>query len=174
MKQKGSDAVAAAAITQVRDFWRVLFANAGGQRVLRVSGLLLATALSEGLTIALLIPLLRTIDPVSKVEGGSSRLDAVFASLDLRPSLSTALTMFVGVAFLRAFMTSHAELAMTRLRLDVVRKIRVQLYSAIACTDWLLLRRMRTADLHAALISEVDRLGEGAYLALNIPSRAGT
>jgi ATP-binding cassette subfamily C protein len=174
MKQKGSDADAAAALKEVRDFWRVLFVNAGAQRVLRVSGLLLAAALSEGLTIALLIPLLRAIDPISKPEGGSSRLDAVFASLDLRPSLSTALTMFVGVAFLRAFMTSYTELAMARLRLDVVRKIRVQLYSAIACANWLLLRRMRAADLHAALITEVNRLGEGAYLALNIPSRVST
>ena len=74
--------------------------------------------------------------------------------------------MFVGVAFLRAFMASHAEVAMTRLRLDVVRDIRVQLYSAIARANWLLLRRIRAADLQAALTSEVDRLGEAAYFAL--------
>ena len=61
---------------------------------------------------------------------------------------------------------------MTRLRLDVVRGIRVQLYAAIARANWLLLRRIRAADLQAALTSEVDRLGEAAYFALQMPSRA--
>ena len=171
MKDTGSEAVAAA-IKEIWAFWRVLFVRAGARRVLRVSSLLLAAGLSEGLTIALLVPLLRAIDPVSPIGAGAVGLIRSLLVLELRPTLATALTMFVGVAFLRAFIARHADVTMTRLRLDVVRGIRVQLYAAIAHANWLLLRRIRAADLQAALTSEVDRIGEAAYLALHMPSRA--
>jgi ATP-binding cassette subfamily C protein len=173
MNDTGSEAVAAAT-KEIWAFWRVLFVRAGVQRVLRVSSLLLAAGLSEGLTMALLVPLLRAIDPVSPSVGGSSRLDSIFASLELRPTLATALTMLVCVTFLRALIGRHVDVKLARLRLDVVRGIRVQLYAAIAHANWLLLRRIRAADLQAALTSEVDRIGQAAYLALHMPSRAIT
>jgi ATP-binding cassette subfamily C protein len=170
MKDTGSEPVAAA-IKEVWAFWHVLFARAGLRRVLRVSSLLLAAGLTEGLTIALLIPLLHSIDPASRTSE-STRLDSIFANLGLRPTLTTAVVMFVGVAFFRALIARHAEVMMTRLRLDVVRGIRVQLYAAIAHAIWLLLRRIRAADLQAALTSDVDRLGDAVYFALQMPSRA--
>src|SRR5215208_162181 len=74
MKKTGSEV--AAAIKEVRSFWRLLFIRAGSRRMLRVSSVLIAAGLTEGLTIALLIPLLRAINPASRIEGGGSRLDS--------------------------------------------------------------------------------------------------
>ena len=142
MKHTGSETVATS-IHEVYNFWRVLLVTAGARRVLRVSSLVLAAGLTEGLTIALLLPLLRAIDPASGIEGGSSRLDTLLFPLELRPTLATALIMFVCVAFFRALIVRHAEVAMARLQLDVVRGIRVRLYAAIARAHWLLLRRIR-------------------------------
>ncbi len=173
MKDTGSEAVATA-IKEVCGFWRGLIVSAGAGRVLRVSSLIIVAALSEGFTIALILPLLRAIDPASRIEGVSSRLDSLLFALELPPSLTTALIMFVCAAFFRAFIIWHAEMARARLRLDVVRGIRVKLYAAIARTHWLLLRQIRRADLQSALTSEVDRLGEAVYFALHIPSRAIT
>src|SRR5215207_9251287 len=96
MKDKALQHVVGAAFKEVSDFWRALFVRAGARPMLRVSTLLLAAGLSEGLTIVLLVPLLRAIDPTPRVEMGSSWLNSLFAGVALRPTLATALTMFVG------------------------------------------------------------------------------
>ena len=139
--------------------------------MLGVTTLVLTVGLSEGLTIAFLVPLLRAIDPASRTENGSSWFTSVLAGLDLRPTLATALIIFVAVALFRALIARQAEVTTTRLRLEIVRDVRVELYAAIARANWLLLRRLRGADLQAALTSEIDRLSEAVDFALQMPSR---
>jgi ATP-binding cassette subfamily C protein len=164
---------ASEALRQICRFWRLLFERTTAARLLGASSLILIAGLSEGSTLILLIPLLQTLDP-SAVNGApsSSWLHSIFQSVGLRPTLVGILAVFIVFVTVRSLIVRLRDLTLYTLRLQLIRNIRVRLYSAIAHASWSFLRRNRRADYLTALTSETDRLDRAVYFALEMPARA--
>jgi ATP-binding cassette, subfamily C, bacterial len=159
------------ALRQIARFWRLVFERTTAARLFAMSGLILIAGLSEGSTLILLIPLLQSLDSVNGAPS-SSRLYNIFESLGLRPTLTGVLAVFLVFVTARSIIVRLRDLTLNTLRLQLIRDIRVRLYSAIAHASWSFLRQNRRADYLTALTAETDRLDQAVYFALEIPARA--
>ena len=157
------------ALRQIGRFWRLVFERTTVARLLVASCLILIAGLSEGSALILLIPLLQTLNNGAP---SSSWLHNIFQSIDLRPTLVGVLAVFILVVMARSLIVLLRDLTLYELRLQLIRNIRVRLYSAIAHASWTFLRQNRRADYLTALTSETDRLDQAAYFALELPARA--
>jgi ATP-binding cassette subfamily C protein len=168
-----SELSAQQAFREIGRFGRFLFQRTGPSQMLIATLLALLGGLSEGVTLSLLLSLLRLLDSAA----GSAResmtwLPHVFQSLGIRLNLLGFLTIFLGMAAARSLINRQRFLYLSTLRLNLMRNMRVGLYSGIAQANWPFLRRARPGDLLSALTAEIDRLDVAAHYALETPARA--
>ena len=175
MTSKRSEVSTRQAFHEIGRFWRFLLQRTSPLQILVATVLALLASLSEGLTLVLLIPLLRSLDPAAgSAQDSQGWLSHVLQSLNFQPNLVGVLMIFLGLVAVRALINRQRGLYLSALRLDLMRDIRVGLYSGIAHANWPFLRRMRSTDLLTALTAETDRLDSAALFALETPARAMT
>ncbi|MBG0792069.1 ABC transporter ATP-binding protein [Methylocystis sp. H62] len=152
--------------------WRFLLEYTSVRQVLIASALALLGSLSEGFTLILLVPLLRLLDPAagSAGEPGGASLRIV-QFLGIQPSLGGVLAAFICLTVARSLINQQRTLYFCALRLDVVRNIRIALYSSIARSNWSFLRKIRRTDLLSALTAESDRLDSALICSFEMPAR---
>ena len=127
--------------------------------------LLLVSALTETLGIAMIIPLLHVtgIGAGDGVPGPVGETIArVAASAGLHLTLPVVLGAFVALAALRAATAWQRDLHLASIRLGFVDSLRERIYAAVAGAAWPFLVRCRQSDLRHALMSDTARAGEGA------------
>ena len=149
--------------------WRLFRTSVDGYRLGLAMLLILLASATDGLGLALLIPLLGSLG----VESAASA-KAEFAWLlpgSLSGSLPGILILFMAAIVLRAIVVQVRDLTLARIRLVFLSDLRVRIYSAIAYASWAHLRRKRSADFNAVLSSEIDRVDYGVHLALQAPAR---
>lgn len=172
MTSKRSEVSTRQAFREIGRFWRFLLQHTSPLQILVATLLALLASLSEGLALVVLIPLLRSLDPAAGSAHGS--LSHVLQSLNIQPNLVGILMIFLGLVTVRALINRQRGLYLGALRLNLMRDIRVGLYSGIAHANWPFLRRMRPTELLTALTAETDRLDSAALFALETPARAMT
>ncbi len=118
--------------------------------------LMAASALTEGLGVMLLVPLLAAIEP-----GSNSPLGAALAAWGISLGLGQVLALFVGLVTLRAAINQARNAAALRLELAVVDSLRQRAWRALLHADWRTLSQMRRTDSASVLISNIDRAGFG-------------
>jgi ATP-binding cassette subfamily C protein len=154
-------------------FWRFLLQHTSPTRIAIATALTLLAGLSEGLALALLIPLLRFLDTgMNSAQESEAWLPHVLQFLGIRPNLVGILTIFLGLVAARSLINRQRGLYVNALRLDFIRDMRIGLYSGIAHANWLFLRRMRSTDFLSALTAETDRFNYASHFVLDIPARA--
>ncbi len=133
-------------------------------RALAAVGLAVAVGLMEGITILLLLPLLRLAGvPVEGNVGNiSASLASIFARIGISPTLITVLLIYVSLTCVQAILTYARTLAETRAIQTYTIALRTRLYSAVARTRWLVISRIRTSDLTFALTTAIDQTELGA------------
>src|SRR5262249_7744034 len=142
-------------------------------KILIATVLALFGSLSEGLIFVLLIPLLRSLDHAAgSAQQSKPWLPHVMQSLSIQPTLVGVLTIFLGLVACRSLINRQRDLYLGALRLDLVRDIRIGLYSDIAHANWPFLRRMRPTDLLTVLTAETERLDFAVRRALETPAQA--
>jgi ATP-binding cassette subfamily C protein len=146
---------------------------------LRIAGaivLMLLYSLSEGIGVALLLPILQVSGFNLGGQGAVGRYaDAVAAAFEaagLHPSLLLLLMVFTGLVGARALLGRWQSVAMFSVQQNFGARLRERLYHAIANASWLALSRMRSSDLTHALTSEIDRVEAAAFEALILASTA--
>ena len=147
-----------------------------GFRLILLFVFMLASAICEGVVLAMLLPLFGTMGLTAT--GGSattitSSFERVFAALDvpwttgsigalLLVLLAAAATIFLAQAFLR-----------TRVEAHYVAHWQRRVFAAVTRAGWPYLRRQRGADVLGALTTESVRLGS-AFYQLNLLATSGT
>jgi ATP-binding cassette subfamily C protein len=168
-----SEASALQAFREIWRFWRFLVQRTSPSRIWIATVLALLGGVSEGLTLVLLIPLLRLLDPAAgSAQESKAWLPHVLQSLGIEPNLIGVLTIFLGLVAARSLINRQRSVYVSALRLDIIRDIRIGLYSGVAHANWSFLRRMRPTDLLSALTAETGRLDSAALVALEMPARA--
>ncbi|MDI1283053.1 MAG: ABC transporter ATP-binding protein [Reyranella sp.] len=154
-------------LADLKAAWRLRGPTIGLSRLVQVAVLILLAGLSDGVGLALLIPLLNSLGaPTPETTGAAAWFFAL-----LPATLTGLLMVFVGVAIVRAIVGRLREDAVARLRFDFTVGLKIKAYAAIANASWAYLRRKRTADFHAVFTNELGRLEHGAQLLLEFPAR---
>lgn len=118
-----------------------------------------AAALSEGVGLVLLVPLLAALAaPEGTPTGG---LTGLMTQLGLASDLPRLLALFVALVALRAtLILARNRLALT-LEFALVDGLRERAWHALLGSDWRVLQGLRRSDQASLLISNLDRVGQG-------------
>lgn len=131
-------------------------------QALQLSLLMLASALTEGLGLALLVPLLALLLPA----GGVAGPDWLAGFMPTWLGLEGLLAGFVGLVLLRAVIALLRTRAALELELAVVNGLRQRTWRALLHADWRFLSGLRRSQQASLLISNLDRVGFGLNQAL--------
>ena len=134
--------------------WRMVFRLAGAPRVALILVLMLTTALTEGIGLLLLVPMLQSLDGGGGAGGGAlGRL----LPLGSQP-LAVLLALFVALVVVRALAGGWHQYLSARLTARVIDGLRARALSALLHADWGFLAAMRQAQNRALLITSIDRV----------------
>ncbi|NJD06611.1 MAG: ABC transporter ATP-binding protein [Methylococcaceae bacterium] len=132
--------------------------------------LVLVVALTEGISVVLLLPILAHagLDAGAGSGGGLSAEDVsrIFAMVGLAPTLSMLLAAFLVLSASHTVLARKQAVAMFTFEQSVAHAFRQRLYSAIVNAKWLAICRIPSADLIHALLDQVSRVGTGSYVLL--------
>ena len=118
-----------------------------------------AAALSEGVGLVLLVPLLAALTAPEGAPAGG--LAGLMARLGLVNDLPRLLALFVTLVALRAtLILARNRLALT-LEFALVDGLRQRAWHAMLGADWRVLQGLRRSDQASLLISNLDRVGQG-------------
>ncbi len=120
--------------------------------------LMILSALTEGIGIVLLVPMLGAINGGGLVSG---RIARTLAALGLPLHIAPLLALFVAVVLLRALINHARALAALHFQAGLVDGLRRRAMHALLHCDWRVLVTMRQADNASLLITIFDRIGFG-------------
>ena len=148
------------------------FVRCIGPKGLMRGGLLsLFAAVTEGIGLALLAPLVALLSESAGSAGWIGRVvRKALDALGLPLSFPILLTVFIALIALRAVAVGLRNLSLARLGLEFSETWRRKVYRAIAAASWSFLMRQRLSNLQEALTSQIDRIGQGAYFFLRLPA----
>lgn len=115
-------------------------------------------ALTEGLGLFLLVPILATLDGAT----GGTRL----IELPGNPGLGAMLALFVAVVALRGAILLWRGLLVQRFQSAVVDTLRKRIWRALAYCDWRHLMALRQAHNLSLLVTELERVGTAMQMNL--------
>jgi len=128
---------------------------AGARRVAAILALMLVIALTEGIGLLLLVPVLQALDPGAAADGGPAGLLP-----EALRSLGLLLAMFVALVLVRALAEVGHRYQSARLTARVIDGLRARALSALLHADWSHLAAMRQSQNRALLITSIDRVWE--------------
>lgn len=123
--------------------------------------LMLASALTEGLGLVLLVPLLTVLG-----RDAPGRLDRWLAAIGIPATLEALLVLFVVLVALRSAIGQARLLATERFRLELIDALRRRAWHALLHCDWRVLLTLRRSDSASLLLGEVERVGYGVQQAI--------
>jgi ATP-binding cassette, subfamily C, bacterial len=129
-------------------------------QLLRLLGLMLASAVLEGFGLILLVPMFALLD--GSADGGA--MAGVADWLDrhgIGLSPGPLLALFVALVLLRALVNHQRTLKAHQYCAAVVDGLRARAWQALLQCDWRTLSDMRQSDSASLLITSVDRIGSG-------------
>jgi len=139
----------------MRQSYRTLLDLAGPRRLIGHALLTAIAALTEGIGVVLLVPL------IASLAG-----DTAFAGIKLglpRMPLPLLLAVFVAMVALRGLLEVVRSLSAQRIEAAVVDGLRYQAVAALLGAEWRTLSTMQQSANRALLISSVDRVGEAVH-----------
>jgi len=128
--------------------------------------LTLALSVTEAASLAMLVPLLAMVgigESAVMPEAVDDWFAGAFDSMNVRPTLGSALALFAGVAALRAILMRWQLLVNSSLREAVTASVRVRLYRALAGAEWTFIVTRQPSEFVNALTDQVGRVGSAAH-----------
>jgi ATP-binding cassette subfamily C protein len=149
----------------MRPGFLALIAAGAHQRSAALLGMLaFVAALTEGLGLVVLVPLLEALG------GAAPRFGWINPGLGIGGMLG----LIVILVFIRALLGHWRQLAAVRLRAEVVDGLRQRGWHALLHAEWRALREARRSDSASLLISDIDRIGSALGEAFTALALAAT
>jgi ATP-binding cassette subfamily C protein len=131
------------------------------RKVTTLALLMFASALTEGLGLVLLVPLLSALG-----SHGTGRLDRWLSLLGIPVTLDALLALFVVLVAVRAGVNLTRLMQAERFQLGLVDALRRRAWHALLHCDWRVLQGLSRADSASLLLGEVERVGYGVQQAV--------
>ena len=118
--------------------------------------LMVLGAVTEGIGIILLVPLLTVLG-----EGGGEggRVAEVMARLGVPMRLDAMLALFVALVIVRGLITYYRSIVAMRFEMALIDRLRTRGWRSLLHCDWRVLLGMRRSNTASLLISQVDQAG---------------
>lgn len=133
--------------------------------------LLVALALTEGVGLLLILPLLQLVG-IDAQQGAASGISQVITSAltsaGVPITLVSVLGVYVVIMALFALLTRWESITSTSITYEFESLLRQRLYKAIVNTNWLFFSRNRASTFTHALTAEIDRVGSGTGMLLRM------
>ncbi len=144
-------------------------------QVALVMGLMTFMAVSEGVSLLLLIPMLQIVG-LDVQQGNLGQIaEAIayaFSTFNAKPTLESVLILYIAVVSLQSGLNRLQSNTSSYLQHNFIIHLRERFYRALANADYLYLSKRRSSDLTQLLMTETDRVGYGTfqilYLVVNI------
>ncbi len=154
---------------------RALIAYAPRRIVLALL-LLLTAGVTEAFGIVMIVPLLHVVGlgAPSAEEAGSTggpiveTLAEMAGAIGVELTLPMVLAVFVALAAVRAATAWQRGMLLNAMQLGFVDAFRERLYAAVAGAKWEFLVARRQSDVQHVLTADVNRIGQGAFLLLQL------
>lgn len=118
--------------------------------------LMVLGAITEGIGIVLLVPLL-TILGDGTADGG--RIGEIMGRLGVPMRLDAMLALFVALVIVRGLITYYRALVAMRFEMTLIDRLRTRGWRSLLHCDWRVLLGMRRSNAASLLISQVDQAG---------------
>ena len=149
---------------------RALFTYAPRRSVVALL-LLLTAGVTEAFGLLMIVPLLY-VAGFTAPSGQQSPIAEVTArvadAIGIELTLPAVLTVFLVLSAVRLAVGWQREVLLTGMRLGFIDQIRGNLYVAIAGAQWEFLLERRQSDIQHVLTRDVNRIGQGAFLILQL------
>lgn len=132
-------------------FIRFVFEQAGSRAVLAI-GFLVLGSLMEGISILMIVPILKMVGPHETFTFTSRHLGR-----PLTFGLTELLLVLIAAVTAQAWFMRFKNIYMTAITQDVANSIRLQLFKSIANARWQFVSRQRTSDLNQLVNDDVER-----------------
>jgi ATP-binding cassette subfamily C protein len=133
--------------------------------------LVLLAATTEGIGLALLVPLVEVLGDRGETMGRLGKaVQRALGATGLPTTLPTLLVIFIGLIVLRTIVLTARDVALARLRLNFIDALRRRVYKAIADASWSFLMRQRLAGLLEVLTTQIEHISGGTYFFLQLPA----
>ncbi len=132
---------------------------------------LLATGVTEAFGLLMILPLLHVVGFTARPGEESPVAEAVARAADvagLELTLPAVLTVFLILAAVRSAGAWQRTVLLDRMRLGFTDRLRERLYAAVAAAKWEFLLTRRQSDIEHLLTGNVNRIGQGAFLVLQL------
>ena len=133
--------------------------------------LLLTAGVTEAFGLLMIVPLLYLAGFAAPSGERSPVAEAMARAADaagVEWTLSTVLVVFLVLSAVRSAVAWQREVLLAGMRLGFVDRLRRKLYAAIAGAKWGDLLGRRQSDMQHVLTRDVDRVGQGAFLMLQL------
>ena len=158
-----------------------LFAEAGGlaralityapRKSVLALLLLLAAGVTEAFGLLMIIPLLHVVGFAARPGEESPVAEAVARAADaagVELTLPAVLAVFLILAAVRSAVAWQRAVLLAGMRLGFTDRLRERLYAAVAGAKWEFLLGRRRSDVQHVLTGDVNRIGQGAFLLLQL------
>lgn len=142
-----------------------LLREAPRRNVLLVFTLMLTAAVTEGIGIVLLVPILTVTGQTGQ---SASQLSGLLDGFGLQHPLGTLLCLFVVLIALRALLQYFLQEARNRLEFGVVDGLRANCFNRLVHVEWRWMAQGRASDFSALLITNIARVGSGLTSAIQL------
>ena len=133
--------------------------------------LLLTAGVTEAFGLLMIVPLLYLAGFAAPSGERSPVAEAMAHAADaagVEWTLSTVLVVFLVLSAVRSVVAWQREVLLVGIRLGFIDRLRRKLYTAIAGAKWGALLGHRQSDMQHVLTRDVDRVGQGAFLMLQL------
>jgi ATP-binding cassette subfamily C protein len=144
----------------------------GPVRLIAAVGMIIVCSLTEGVSIAFLIPVLQAagldLENQTATESIAKAVTLGFAVFGAQPTLPLLLMIFISIVGARSLLSRAQSVAIFAVEQHFVLALRQRLHQAITNADWLFLCRSRSTDFTHALTEEAARLGGATFVLLTL------
>ena len=133
--------------------------------------LLLAAGVTEAFGLLMIIPLLHVVGFAARPGEESPVAEAVARAADaagVELTLPAVLAVFLILAAVRSAVAWLRAVLLAGMRLGFTDRLRERLYAAVAEAKWEFLLGRRRSDVQHVLTGDVNRIGQGAFLLLQL------
>jgi ATP-binding cassette subfamily C protein len=138
-----------------------------------LAALTLLGALTEGIGLVLLVPMLAALG-AGAATGLGGRIGQLAGTIGLPLRLEALLAIFVLLVLARGLIMLARDLAAQRFEARLVDELRRRAWRALLRCEWRTLSGMRQSDTASLLVSNIDRLGDGVNYLIALWMNAAT
>src|SRR4029077_16239634 len=144
----------------------------GPVRLIAAVGMIIVCSLTEGVSIAFLIPVLQAagldLENQAATESIAKAVTLGFSVCVAQPTLPLLLMIFISIVGARSLLSRAQSVAIFAVEQHFVLALRQRLHQAITNADWLFLCRSRSPDFTHGLTEEAPRLGGATFVLLTL------